>query len=85
VLPTKPQVARPGYRVLGQRRRGIGLVVVLRGSQQVIDFLRVETCQAEIEVRLVEFLQLEGEQLLVPICPGNGAIHHEAEGFHLRR
>ena len=39
----------------------------------------------EIEIRGVEFLQFEREQFLVPIRPGDGAIHHQAKCLHLRR
>ena len=36
------------------------------------------------EVRLVQFLQFQGEHFFVPIGPGYGAIHHQSEGFDLR-
>ena len=39
----------------------------------------------EVEIRGVEFLQLEREQFLVPVGPGDGAVHHQPEGLHLRR
>jgi hypothetical protein len=38
------QVAESGHRVVRQRRRGVGFVLVIWDEQQIIDFLRVEAC-----------------------------------------
>jgi len=53
----KPKVARPRHRIFRKWRRGIRLIVGARIEQQIVDFLWVESRQAEIEIRLVEFLQ----------------------------
>src|ERR1019366_4259489 len=82
-IATEPKVARARHRVVWDWRDGIGSIVV-GGEQEVIDFFRVETGEAEIELRRGELLQLESEKLFVPRRPGCGPIHQQAEGFHLR-
>ena len=39
-VAAEPQVAGAGHGILGQRRRRVGLVVVIRASQQIVDLLR---------------------------------------------
>src|ERR1017187_2187307 len=77
-----PQVAGPRYRVLGQRRSRVGSLLV-GNRQQPIDLARVEAREAEIEIRLTQFLQLQGEQFFIPVRPRNGSIHHEPESLYL--
>ena len=55
----------------------------LTTTKRNIDLLRIKTGEAEIEIRLIELLQLESEEFLIPSCPGYGTVHQEA-GFHLR-
>ena len=84
-MATQPQVARPGHRVIGQWWRGIVLLVIVREEQQIVDFRRIETGQAEVKVCLVQFLQLQSEQFLIPVRPCRRPVDQEAERFHLGR
>ncbi len=61
------------------------MVIRIRCDQQIVDLLQLKAGQAEIELHRVEFLQLEGEQFLVPVGPRGGAIDHQAESLHLSR
>jgi hypothetical protein len=60
------------------------LLLASDDDQVNIDLLRIKTGEAEIEIRLIELLQLESEEFLIPSCPGYGTVHQEAESFHLR-
>src|ERR1035437_8118739 len=82
-IAAEPQVARTRYRIVGDRRDGVGGIIV-GGEQKVIDFLGVETGEAEIEVRLGEFLQLESEELIVPRRPCREPIHKQTKALNLR-
>jgi len=68
-------------RVLDQRFRF--LLVVER--QEYIDFVRVKTREAEIEVHLLNFLKLQGQCCFIPLCPFDGAVRHQSKCFGLRR
>ena len=72
-----------GFSGTGGDGRSASLLV--RDGEQVVDLLGVEAGEAEVEVRRVEFLQFEREQFLVPVGPGDRAVHHQPEGLHLRR
>jgi hypothetical protein len=59
-------IARLRYDRLRQRRRGVRGLLVLKG-QKSIDLAGIEAGEAEIEIRFLNFLQFESEQLFVPI------------------
>jgi hypothetical protein len=42
VRAAEPQIAGAGYRVLRQRRRSIGFLVMLGINQQRVDFTRIK-------------------------------------------
>jgi len=52
VLAAEPQIAKPGNRVLGQRRRGIGFLVVLGRHKQSVDFSGIESGEGKVEIGL---------------------------------
>jgi hypothetical protein len=79
-----PKVADLGYGRFRQRWSRVCPLVVFQ-RQQAIDLARVESGEAEIKVRFLEILQLEGQQLLVPVGPGHGSIDHQPESLDLRR
>ena len=56
-----PKVADTGYGVLGQRRRGIGPLVILGCHEQSIDLSGIETSERQVEICFVQFLQFQGE------------------------
>jgi hypothetical protein len=58
MFSANPQVTDSGHGILGNRRRGIGCLLVGNREQSVY-LAWVEAGQAEIEVRCVEFLQLQ--------------------------
>ena len=67
MLAQNPEVARPGDRLLGQRRR-----VVILGQpdlvarQQPLQLALVEADQPEVEAEFRKIRQLEPQQRLVP-------------------
>jgi hypothetical protein len=83
-VTAQPQVAGTRCWVVWKRRRSVGLVLI-RERQQVIELLGVEAGEVEIEIGRFEFLQLQGEQCLVPVGPRHRSIHHEAKRLYLRR
>ena len=75
-------IARLRYDRLRPRRRGVsGLLVFER--QQSVYLAGIESCEAEIEIRFLNFLQFESEQLFVPIRLRHRTIHHERERLDL--
>src|SRR5215468_3606651 len=84
MLPAEPEITDTRNGVLRKRRRLVRPLLFGDGEQP-IDLAGVEAGQTEIEVRRAEFLQLEAQKLLVPICPRHRAVDHEAEGLHLLR
>jgi hypothetical protein len=84
VLAADPQVARPGHRILRNGRSLVGFLLFGK-REQVVELLGAEPGQVEIEIRGIELLEFERQQLLVPVRPGNGPIHHQAESLDLRR
>ena len=82
MLAAQPQIASPRHRVRGKRRSLLWLSLVWE-QQQIVDLLGVEAGEREVEVRLVQFLQFEGEQFVVPVGPGHRAIHHQPERLDL--
>jgi hypothetical protein len=77
-------IARLRYDRLRQRRRGVRGLLVLKG-QKSIDLAGIEAGEAEIEIRFLNFLQFESEQLFVPIRLRHRTIHHEPERLDLSR
>ena len=69
MFPADPQVPESGHRILEKRRRGIGSRLI-GNREQPVNLTWVEAGKTQVEVRLVQLLQLQGEQILVPICPG---------------
>jgi hypothetical protein len=71
-----PEIARPGHRRARQRRRRVGSLVFFK-RQQLVDLAGVESGEAEIEIRFLDFLQFQSEQLFIPIGPRYRSVHHE--------
>src|SRR5580692_3399129 len=83
VRTAEPEVAKPGNGVGWKGWRIVRGCVVCRIGQQVVELLRVEASEAQVEVLVVQFLQLESQQLVVPGCPRYRAVHKQAKSFHL--
>src|ERR1051326_3340601 len=83
MLSADPQVPNARCCVLRKRWRRVRYLLV-RKREQPINLAWVESGEAEIEIRLAELLQFDGEEFLVPRCPRHGAIHQQPERFHLR-
>jgi len=60
-------------------------LLLVRERQQIIDLLRIEAGEIEIEVRGVDLLQLEAQKTFVPLRPLDRTIHQEPERLHLCR
>ena len=82
---TKPQIAGPGHRVIGQRRRGIAFGRRRpRRSKSSISLVS-NPVRPRSKSDCLEVLQLQSQQFLVPVRPGSRPVHHEPEGLDLRR
>jgi hypothetical protein len=55
-----PEIAGTRHRVVGNRRNGVRFVVI-DSEEKIVEFLRIETRQAEIEIRFLDFLQFQSE------------------------
>jgi hypothetical protein len=55
-VAAKPEVVRPGHSIVWQRRRDIGLLVVIGKGEEILQFSWIESGQFEIEIGLSELL-----------------------------
>ena len=63
---------------------GFAIGIVAAGTgQQPVEFAVVEAGQGEIIVGGLQFLQFEAQQILVPIRPGGGTVHQQAQRLDL--
>jgi hypothetical protein len=81
-IKDQPKVAKPGHGRFRQGRHGVRLFVIIE-RQEGIHFAGVNSREAEIEVRLLDLLKLQGQQLAIPVGPRCRAIHEESERLHL--
>ena len=82
--PQQPQVARRGTPALSGRG-GAALAFSSSSSASRPSISPgSKPVRLKIEIRLLEFLQLQREQFFVPIRPRHRTIHHQPERFYLR-
>jgi hypothetical protein len=83
VLPQKPQVAQPRCGDVRERRGFFCSLLVHRVAQQRVEFVHVETGQAEVEPKSAQIGKLRPEQVFVPRGLLVGAIVRQAEPSNL--
>ena len=87
MVPKNPQVARRRDNRFLQLR---DLVLVCESLDRILlcqetgEFVVLEAREAQVKVRFLQVQQLEGEQLVIPLRPRYGSVHHESERFDLR-
>jgi hypothetical protein len=54
-VTAQPQVAQPRHRILRQRRRDVGLIVLLWKSHEIFQFPWIEAGEFKIEIGRGEF------------------------------
>jgi hypothetical protein len=80
-IAAQPLVPQPGRWIFRQGRRDIGLFVVVGERQEICELSGVKTCQRQVEVGRGQFLQLQGEQFIIPISPRYRSIHTKRKAF----
>jgi hypothetical protein len=61
VLAAEPQIAWPCCSDFGRRRGLVCFFLIERIAQQRVDLVDIEPGEAEIELRILEFLQFQRE------------------------
>ena len=67
MLATKPEVARPGGRISGDRRHRVGEILQLCVQEEAIDLVLIEARKTQIKIERCQVLQFGSEKLEVPI------------------
>src|SRR5579862_1030060 len=80
----EPQVPWSRDRYIGQGRCLVLVSSALWLGLERRDLARVEAGKAQIEVQTPQIEEFLGQKLVIPLSPGNRAVHHEPKGFNLR-